>query len=213
MNIEPVESFFDSIRPEETTFQFNYWDGLKPINDTEKFQRWLFAFMSVHTSWERNIIGYNNIKHWWNWINRWDHLENKLIESRVGMQNNRTRYIKEFTIKFWSNPSYYDNVRSSLARPGSTQSVLGQGGLLDAGIGIVTDLQNGKGLTGVIGAIQKAGTVYNTFKGKNIRATINEEANAALKATLRKNIPGAVRSNGGLNVMFNRAPKGDGFGP
>jgi len=108
MITEPVESFFDSIRKEETTFQFNYWDGLKPINDTEKFQRWLFAFMSVHTSWERNIIGYNNIKHWWNWINRWDHLENKLIESRVGMQNNRTKYIKEFTIKFWSNPSYYD---------------------------------------------------------------------------------------------------------
>jgi thermostable 8-oxoguanine DNA glycosylase len=108
MITEPVESFFDSIKPEETTFQYNYWGELKPINDTEKFQRWLFAFMSVHTSWERNIIGYNNIKHWWNWINRWDHLENKLIESRVGMQNNRTKYIKEFTIKFWSNPSYYD---------------------------------------------------------------------------------------------------------
>lgn len=108
MITEPVESFFDSIKPEETKFQFNYWDGLKPINDTEKFQRWLFAFMSVHTSWERNIIGYNSIKNWWNWINRWDHLENKLIESRVGMQNNRTKYIKEFTIKFWSDPSYYD---------------------------------------------------------------------------------------------------------
>jgi len=108
MITESVESFFDSIRPEETTFQFNYWDGLKPINDTEKFQRWLFAFMSVHTSWERNIIGYNAIKNWWDWINRWEQLENKLIETRVGMQNNRLKYIKEFTIKFWSNPSYYE---------------------------------------------------------------------------------------------------------
>ena len=108
MNTEPVESFFDSIRKEESKFQFSYWDGLKPINDTEKFQRWMFAFMSVHTSWERNIIGYQNIKDWWNWMNNWELLENKLIESRVGMQNNRTKYIKEFTLKFWSNPSYYD---------------------------------------------------------------------------------------------------------
>ena len=108
MNTEPVESFFDSIKPEESNFQYNYWKELKPINDSEKFQRWLFAFMSVHTSWERNIIGYQNIKDWWEWMNQWEVLENKLIESRVGMQNNRTKYIKEFTLKFWSNPSYYD---------------------------------------------------------------------------------------------------------
>jgi hypothetical protein len=101
-------------------------------------------------------------------------------------------------------PSYYDNVRSSLARPGSTQTVLGQGGLLDAGIGIVEDLQTGQ-LTGVIGAIQKAGTVNQTWKGKDFRASVNEEANALLKTTLRNNIPAAVRSNGGLNVTFNRA--------
>ena len=101
--------------------------------------------------------------------------------------------------------AYYDNIPSSLARPGSTQTVLGQGGLLDAGIGIVSDLQSG-GPLGVIGAIQKAGTAYNTFKGKDIRATINEEANAALKSTLRNSIPGAVRSNGGLTALFPRSP-------
>lgn len=108
MTTNDVESFFDSITEKEKTFQFNYWNHLSPINDSEKFQRWLFAFMSVHTSWERNIIAYNNIKDWWNWMNRWEVLEQKLIESRVGMQNNRTRFVKEFTIKFWSNPSYYE---------------------------------------------------------------------------------------------------------
>jgi hypothetical protein len=82
--------------------------------------------------------------------------------------------------------------------------VLGQGGLLDAGIGIVEDLQAGT-LTGVIGAVQKAGTVNQTWKGKDFRASVNEEANAALKSTLRNNLAGAVRSNGGLNVVFNRA--------
>jgi hypothetical protein len=105
----------------------------------------------------------------------------------------------------FADPSYYDNVRSSLARPGSTQTVLGQGGLLDAGIGIVEDLQSGT-LTGVIGAIQKAGTVNQTWKGKNFRASVNEEANAALKGVLRSSVPAAVRSNGGLNAIFPISP-------
>jgi hypothetical protein len=151
-------------------------------------------------------------------IRSWEHDTYSYTEGTGVMQN--TMSIEYETVKYYegdiggvrpdtnvvgfADRAYYDNIPSSLARPGSTQSVLGQGGLLDAGIGVVSDLQSG-GPLGVIGAIQKAGTAYNTFKGKDIRATINEEANAALKSTLRNNIPGAVRSNGGLNVMFNRA--------
>lgn len=108
MNTEPVESFFDSIRPEEIKFQYEYWNRLKPINDTERFQRFLFAYTSVHTTWEANIRGYNLIKDWWTWMNRWDVLEQKLIESRIGLHNNRLRFIKDFTMKFWSDPSYYE---------------------------------------------------------------------------------------------------------
>ena len=108
MNTEPVDSFFESIQPEEIKFQYDYWKKLKPINDSERFQRFLFAFMSVHTSWESNIRGYNLIKDWWTWMNQWDNLKEKLIESRVGLHNNRLRFISEFTIKFWSNPSVFD---------------------------------------------------------------------------------------------------------
>ncbi|NBR25024.1 MAG: hypothetical protein EBU08_14865 [Micrococcales bacterium] len=110
-------------------------------------------------------------------------------------------------VKGFADPAHYDNIRSSLARPGSTRTVLGQGGLLDAGIGIVRDLQSGN-LTGVIGAIQKAGTTYNTFKGVNIRSVVNEEANASVKAVIRNSIPGAVRQQqGGTGgFVFPRSP-------
>jgi hypothetical protein len=110
-------------------------------------------------------------------------------------------------VKGFADPAHYDTIPSPLARPGSTRTVLGQGGLLDAGIGIVEDLQSG-GLAGVIGAVQKAGTTYNTFKGANARAIINEEANAAVKDVLRNTIPGAVRQQvGGSNGwIFPRAP-------
>lgn len=108
MNTQPVDEFFDSIEDNEIKFQFDYWKKLKPINDSERFQRFLFAFMSVHTTWERNVIGYNNIKDWWTWMNRWDILKDKLIESRVGLHNNRLKFISNFTTKFWSNPSNFD---------------------------------------------------------------------------------------------------------
>ena len=112
-------------------------------------------------------------------------------------------------VKGFADPAHYDNIRSSLARPGSTRTVLGQGGLLDAGIGIVQDLQSG-GVTGVIGAIQKAGTTYNTFKGANIKSVVNEEANAALKSVIRNSIPGAVRQQqgGSGGFVFPRSPGG-----
>ena len=116
-------------------------------------------------------------------------------------------------VKGFADPAHYDNVRSSLARPGSTRSVLGQGGLLDAGIGIAQDLASGN-LTGVIGAVQKAGTVYNTFKGQNIKSIVNEEANAALKSVVRNTLPGAIRqaqgSSGGF--VFPRSPGSTGYG-
>jgi hypothetical protein len=107
----------------------------------------------------------------------------------------------------FADPAYYDNVRSSLARPGSTQTVLGQGGLLDAGIGIIEDLQSG-GVAGIIGAVQKAGTAYNTFKDAPIRSIVNEEANAALNSVLRNSIPAAVRQaqNSGGGFVFPRPP-------
>jgi thermostable 8-oxoguanine DNA glycosylase len=108
MTTKPVDDFFDSIEDKEINFQYEYWKNLKPINDSERFQRFLFAYMSVHTSWESNIKGYALIKDWWVWMNQWDILQEKLIQSRVGLHNNRLRFLKDFTHKFWSNPSFYE---------------------------------------------------------------------------------------------------------
>jgi len=102
----------------------------------------------------------------------------------------------------FADPNTYDTVQSPLTRPGGTQSVLGQGGLLDTGIGIYQDLQTG-GVAGVIGAVQKAGTAYGTFKGKNLRAIAREEAVAGVRGVLRNTVPGAVRNqpNGNLSIQ------------
>ena len=91
----------------------------------------------------------------------------------------------------FADPAYYDLIRSGISRPGSTASVLGQGGLLDTGIGIYQDLTNGP--LNPIGALQKAGTLFNTFKNKDIRSVVTQEAYDLLNTTIRQSLPGAVR--------------------
>ena len=145
-------------------------------------------------------------------ISDWQHDNYDYSQDGGTMQNTMT--IQYETVKYYgggiggvrpdtnvqgfADPNAYDLSGSPLTRPGGTQSILGQGGLLDTGIGIYNDLQavaNGQGgLLNVIGAVQKAGTAYNTFKGKNLQAIAREEANAAVKDVLRSTIPGEVRA-------------------
>jgi thermostable 8-oxoguanine DNA glycosylase len=63
--------------------------------------------MSVHTGWEANVRGYEAVKDWTKWVNRDDELERLLVESRVGLHKNRTRFVSQFAHKFWSDPDWY----------------------------------------------------------------------------------------------------------
>jgi hypothetical protein len=144
-------------------------------------------------------------------ITNWSHDQYDYSQGNGIMQNSMT--IAYETVKYYSgaagesasgavpgfaNPNHYDTTKSSLARPGSTSTIFGQGGLLDAAGGIVEDLQSGS-LLGAIGAVQKAGTAYNTFKGKDLRSLTKSEAVSLGVGALTSAIPGAVRSLPGRN--------------
>jgi hypothetical protein len=144
-------------------------------------------------------------------ITNWNHDQYNYSEGSGIMQNTMT--IAYETVKYYSgaageaasgavpgfaNPSHYDTTKSPLARPGSTSTIFGQGGLLDAAGGIVEDLQSGT-LLGAIGAVQKAGTAYNTFKDKDLRSSTTSEAVALGVGALTNAIPGAVRALPGRN--------------
>jgi len=143
-------------------------------------------------------------------ITNWTHDTYDYAQGGGVMQNSMT--IAYETVKYYSgalsnkfaqsdpnvlgfaDPAHYDRTPSALARPGSVSSVFGQGGLLDTGGGILEDLQSGSVL-GLIGAAQKAGTAYNTFKGKNIASIALNEGKALGVNTIVGGItPGAVRS-------------------
>jgi hypothetical protein len=138
-------------------------------------------------------------------ISTWDH-DTYDYSAGNGVMTN-TMSIRYETVKYWTgavggaqpsnpvsgfaDPDHYDTRRSALARPGSTNSVFGQGGIIDAGAGILEDLQ-AKNLQGILGAVQKAGTVYETSQ-RITRAGINEELRTGSRQVLRESLPGAVR--------------------
>jgi hypothetical protein len=110
-------------------------------------------------------------------------------------------------VQGFADPAHYDQTLSPISRAGSRSTVFGQGGLLDAGGGILEDLESG-GVLGLIGAAQKAGTAYNTFKGKNIASLAGNEAVALGKNTIRGSLPGAIRAVAGRPTgMFFPTPQ------
>lgn len=121
-------------------------------------------------------------------------------------------------VQGFGTQQYYDRVKSPLTREGGTRSVLGQGGLIDAGLGIIQDLQSGT-VGGVVGAVQKAGTVYNTFRGANLRAIVNQTATDAVIGELRniqQGVPGSTSTSGIRSVLnrplFPTPPRGSSVG-
>lgn len=66
---------------------------------------------------------------------------------------------------------HYDRTTSPIAKAGANGTILGQGGLVDAAGGAIEDLTQGN----ILGAIQKAGTAYNTFKNKDITQVVKNE--------------------------------------
>jgi hypothetical protein len=154
-------------------------------------------------------------------ITNWSHDQYNYSEAGGVMQNSMT--IAYETVKYYSgavgnqrpdtnvqgfaDPAHYDQTLSPISRAGSRATVFGQGGLLDAGGGILEDLQSG-GVLGLIGAAQKAGTAYNTFKGKNIKSLAASEATALGTSAIKGAIPGAVRAvQGRPTGMFFPTPQ------
>jgi len=89
-------------------------------------------------------------------------------------------------VEGFGSDANYDKTLSPIARPGSNRTILGQGGLVDAGVGVLEDLSNGN----YLGALQKAGTAAKTFKNPQ---HILKAANAELKAGVIGAVPGITR--------------------
>ena len=148
-------------------------------------------------------------------ITNWNHDTYNYSEGGGIMQNTMTiayETVKYYTgaigsqrpdtnVQGFADPARYDTTVSSLSRAGSTRTVFGQGGLLDAGGGILEDLQSG-GVAGLLGAAQKAGTARNTFKGADLKSLVKSEATSIGTGA----ITSGIRNNGGRFFPTPKSP-------
>lgn len=94
------------------------------------------------------------------------------------------------TVPGFGDNANYDKTRSPIARLGSNQTILGQGGLVDALGGFTKDLNDGN----LLSAALTAGTTYNTFKNTNLKQVAKGDINGILTQSIAQALPGTVRS-------------------
>ena len=104
MDTTKADLFFKNFPKDRVVTYKEYWESIRPNNNDEIFQRYLFAYMSVHTTWKSNVAGYNAIKNFSEWLDDKELLREKIKNSGCGLYNNRTKFIWDFKDKFWANP-------------------------------------------------------------------------------------------------------------
>jgi hypothetical protein len=109
-------------------------------------------------------------------------------------------------VKGFADPSHYDTVKSPLARPGSTGSILGPGGLVDGAQTIAGAIAD-PSLKNILGAIQAGGNINDLLKDPNLRSIIRDEGNQVFKDIIRNQGPGATQAiiNKADSVFFPKS--------
>lgn len=102
-----ADEFFKNFPRDKVVSYKEYWESVKPQNHEDIFRRYLFSFMSVHTTWKSNVAGYNAIKNFSEWLDNKELLREKIKNSGCGLYNNRTKFIWDFKDKFWANPKNF----------------------------------------------------------------------------------------------------------
>ena len=91
-----VDKFFSSLSSSLVEKETKYWEELTIRDDAEYFDRWVFAIMSVHTTWESNVRGYNDAMSDLSWT-----------IARVGINFRRNKGLWQLVQKFRSNPKQF----------------------------------------------------------------------------------------------------------
>lgn len=157
---------------------------------------YFFKDITIYGMSQHNFVSYTLINPQ---ITKYSHDTYDYSEAGTPMQN--TMEIRYETVKYgagaingstgapipgFARPEHYDKEPSSLSRAGSNNSILGQGGLLDAGVGAVEDLASGN----ILGAATKIGRVIRTVDRDGVKGAKEE----VLGAVIREGIPAATKA-------------------
>lgn len=102
-----IETYISSLQPEDISRYSTYWKTITPKSHNETFARWVFSFLSVHTSWQANLRAYKVLDKEDHKYSEKDQLMSMIVSSRVGLNKMRTEGIWKFKQDFWSDPTVW----------------------------------------------------------------------------------------------------------
>jgi thermostable 8-oxoguanine DNA glycosylase len=108
INYKAAEALIESAPRQHAAEYEKYFDTIKPMTTDETFRRGIFAFASVHTTWESNIKLYALLWDFEVWQHDPEKLRELIVESRAGLVNGRTKNIMKFTAMYWQYPELFE---------------------------------------------------------------------------------------------------------
>ncbi len=102
-----LDRFFDKLTLKIVKTETDYWDNLKIDSHAECFKRWVFAIMSVHTTWESNVRGYEYATRDMSWTLDKDVLAKMVTDARVGINKRRNIGLWQLVEKFREDPNQF----------------------------------------------------------------------------------------------------------
>jgi hypothetical protein len=141
----------------------------------------------VIKSWQHDRYAYADTNSFMEHTMQIEYETVKYYDGAIGNQRPDTN------VQGFADPAHYDTRVSPLSRPGSTATIFGQGGLLDAGLGIIGDLSGNVTMTNVLNAVTTGARVVNTVKNNNINDVAKAELPGVLTGVLNQGIQNQAR--------------------
>ena len=108
MLTEPAEKAISGISDKKVENYKTYWESVTPKTDEDKYWRWVFAFLSVHASWESNVRSFKLLrKNRDDWRESVNELTRLIRVSGVGLHTRRVKGIWEFSTAFFADPKFW----------------------------------------------------------------------------------------------------------
>lgn len=101
-----LQKVFDNLDQKKIAEYKTYWDNLSPKTDSDYYNRWIFSFLSVHTTWAANINSYLLLnENAQAWLHNKQELDGLLRRGGCGLYHRRKEGIWLFKYLFWENPN------------------------------------------------------------------------------------------------------------
>jgi len=102
-NVRRANKFLNQIERHDVVRYMRYWAKITPQTPNEYALRWVFAFMSIHTGWKKNVEGYQAVARLDDPFG-YNDLRRAIKDSRVGLDKIRLKGIWQFHNNFKRKP-------------------------------------------------------------------------------------------------------------